>query len=69
MSHRLMLNQHRAPVSKKLDDILCVLQWRDGVDLSCGTVDQHIARPEKDSRDRRGELTEFPMTRIRLLKV
>jgi hypothetical protein len=33
-------------------------------------VDQHITRPEKDSRDRqRAELTEFPMTRIRLLKV
>ena len=37
MSHRLILNQRRVLVSKKLDDILGVLQWRDGVDLSCGT--------------------------------
>ena len=34
MSHSLILKQHCVATSEKLGDILRVLQWSDGVDLS-----------------------------------
>jgi len=51
MSHSLMLNQHRILVSKKLGDILCVLQRSDGVDLS---IEQLISYCRARNSDERG---------------
>jgi len=67
MSHTLLLNQHRILASKKLRDILCVLQRSDGVNLS---IEQLISyRRARKTDGGGGGPTEFPMTKTRLLKV
>lgn len=63
MSHGLVLNQYCVHLSQELSDILRVPQWSYGVNLS-GRDGSAIATQEI-----RRMLTEFPMTRTRLLKV
>jgi len=65
MSHSLMLDQHCVLTSKKLRDILRILQRSDGVDLF---MEQLINTFGLENLIR-GELTEFPITKTRLLKV
>ena len=49
MSHSLILKQHCVATSEKLGDILRVLQWSDGVDLSwCSGLAVTILEKESD---------------------
>jgi len=65
MSHSLVLNQHRVLTSENLRDILRMFQWSDGVDLSMGRLASR--RQAQEISNAQGQ-TEFPITKIRLLK-
>ena len=61
MSYSLVLNQYCVLLSKEFSDVFRVPQWSDGVNLS-GHNESAIV-----SQEIRRILTEFPMTRTRLL--
>lgn len=63
MPDSLELDQHCIATSKKLGDILCILQGCDWVDLSSGCGGSSLCLNRIKSR-----LTVFPISKTRLLR-